>query len=56
MKLVPLANQNPSRKLTMIITEAQFRALANNVLTLQEEKKIKNTHLIKTNTHAQKKK
>ena len=56
MKLVPLANENPTKKLTMIITEAQFRALANNVLTLQEEKKIKNTHLIKTNTHAQKKK
>ena len=56
MKLVPLANENPSRKLTMIINEAQFRALANNVLTLQEEKQIKNTHLIKTNTHAQKKK
>ena len=54
MKLVPLANENPSRKLTMIINEAQFRALANNVLTLQEEKQIKNTHLIKTTTNAPK--
>lgn len=39
----------------MIITETQFRSLANNVLILQEEKQLKNTHLIKTNTNAKKK-
>ena len=55
MKLRSLVQDSPNRKLTMIINEAQFRALANNVLTLQEEKQIKNTHLIKTDTHAQKK-
>jgi len=56
MKLRTLVQDSPNRKLKMIISEAQFRALVNNALTLQEEKQIKNTHLIKTNTHAQKKK
>ena len=55
MKLVPLAHENPTRKMKMIITETQFRSLANNVLILQEEKKLKNTHLIKKNTNAKKK-
>ena len=49
MKLRTLVQDSPNRKLKMIISETQFRALANNVLTLQEEKQIKNTHLIKTN-------
>jgi hypothetical protein len=52
MKLLPLTNENPTRKMKMIITETQFRALANNVLILQEEKQLKNTHLIKTTTNA----
>jgi hypothetical protein len=39
----------------MIITENQFRTLAENVLSLQEENQIKNTHLIKKNTNAKKK-
>jgi uncharacterized glyoxalase superfamily metalloenzyme YdcJ len=56
MKLRTLVQDSPNRKLKMIISETQFKALANNVLTLQEEKQIKNTHLIKTNTHAKKKK
>jgi len=56
MKLRTLVQDSPNRKLKMIISEAQFRTLANNVLTLQEEKQIKNTHFIITNTHAQKKK
>jgi hypothetical protein len=55
MKLLPLTNENPPRKMKMIITETQFRALANNVLILQEEKQLKNTHLIKTKTNAKKK-
>ena len=49
MKLRTLVQDSPNRKLKMIISEAQFRTLANNVLTLQEEKQIKNTHLIKVN-------
>ena len=55
MKLKTLVQDNPNRKLTIIINEAQFRALAENVLLLQEQKQIKNTHLIKTNTNAKKK-
>lgn len=49
MKLVPLANENPKSKMKMIITENQFRTLAENVLSLQEENQINNTHLIKKN-------
>ena len=56
MKLTTLIEDNSRGKLKMIISETQFRALANNIITLQEEKKIKRTHLIKTNTNAQKKK
>jgi hypothetical protein len=56
MKLRTLVQDSPNRKLKMIISETQFRALANNVLTMHEGKQIKNTHLIKTKTHAQKKK
>jgi hypothetical protein len=56
MKLRTLVQDSPNRKLKMIISETQFRALANNVITLQEGKQIKNTRLIKTNTHEQKKK
>ena len=54
MKLVPLTKENPKRKIKMIITETQLRALASNVLILQEQKQIKNTHLIKTKTDVKK--
>jgi hypothetical protein len=50
MKLRTLAQNNQNKKLKMIITENQFRVLAQNVLYLQEQKQIMNTHLIKTNT------
>ena len=40
MKLKTLVQDNPNRKLTIIINEAQFRALAENVLLLQEQKQI----------------
>lgn len=55
MKLKTLAQNNPNKKLKMIITENQLRALAKNVLNLQEQKHITNTHLIKTNTTNKKK-
>jgi hypothetical protein len=48
MKLKTLVQEDPKRKIKMIITEAQFMALAKNVVALQEQKQIKNTHLIKT--------
>lgn len=50
MKLRTLAQKSQNKKLKMIITENQFRVLAQNVLYLQEQKQIMNTHLIKTNT------
>ena len=55
MKLKTLVQDNPNRKLRMIITENQFITLAQNILILQEQKLIRNTHLIKTNTNAKKK-
>ena len=54
MKLQELVKQkkptNP-KKFKMIITETQFKVLAKNVLNEQEQKKIKNTHLIKTKSN-----
>ena len=35
------------KRLKILISETQFKALANNVLNEQEQKTIKNTHLIK---------
>ena len=54
MKLRTLVDEDPSRKLIMIINEAQYRNLIQNVLPLHEQNKIRNTRLIKTNSHAQK--
>ena len=55
MKLRSLVNENSNRKIRLLITESQFKILSNSVLQLQEEKKIRNTHLIKTNSNAKKK-
>ena len=55
MKLRSLVNENTNKRIRLLITEAQFKNLANSVLQLQEEKKIRNTHLIKTNSNAKKK-
>jgi hypothetical protein len=38
----------------LVITETQFKALARNVLNEQEQKTIKNTHLIKAKFNAKK--
>lgn len=55
MKLSSLVNENTNRKIRLLITESQFKILANSVLQLQEQKQISNTHLIKTNINAKKK-
>jgi hypothetical protein len=55
MKLSSLVNEKMNRKIRLLITEAQFKNLANNVLQLQEQKQISNTHLVKTNVNAKKK-
>jgi hypothetical protein len=55
MKLSSLVNENTNRKIRLLITESQFKILANSVLQLQEQEQIRNTHLIKTNSNAKKK-
>ena len=50
MKLQELVKEikpTKSSRLKIIIFESQFKALAKNVLNEQEQKTIKNTHLIK---------
>lgn len=47
MKLRPLTIEGSNRKIKMIITENQFKKLAQNVLHLQEQKKIVDTYLVK---------
>jgi len=46
-ELVKPKKPTKPKKFKMIITEAQFKVLAKNVLNEQEQKTIKNTHLIK---------
>ena len=55
MKLSSLVNENTNRKIRLLITESQFKILANSVLQLQEQKQISNTHLIKNYSNAKKK-
>ena len=57
MKLQELVKENKptkSSRLKIIIFESQFKALARNVLNEQEQKTIKNTHLIKTQSNVKK--
>jgi len=51
-ELVKPKKPTKPKKFKMIITETQFKALAKNVLNEQEQKTIKNTHLIKTKFNA----
>jgi hypothetical protein len=53
-ELVNGGNSTKSKKLKIIITETQFNALAKNVLNEQENKTIRNTHLLKINADAKK--
>mgnify|MGYP006949115613 CR=1 FL=1 len=55
MKLHELVKPTKARKMVMILNEIQFRALAQNVLNEQEQKTIKNTHLIKVKSDVKKK-
>jgi len=57
MKLQELLKEkkpSKSKKMKLVITETQFKALAKNVLNEQEKKTIKNTHLIKSKFNAKK--
>ena len=53
-ELVQVKKPPKFKKFRMIITENQFKALANNVLNVQEQKTIKKTQLIKTKTDVKK--
>ena len=46
-ELVKPIKTTKSKRLKILISETQFKVLANNVLNEQEQKTIKNTHLIK---------
>jgi hypothetical protein len=54
-ELVKEKKPTKSKRMKIIISETQFKALANNILNEQEKKTIKNTYLIKKNTNAKKK-
>jgi hypothetical protein len=54
-ELVQVKKSPKSKKIKMIITENQFKTLANNVLNEQEQKTIKNNHLIKVKSNVKKK-
>ena len=54
-ELVQVKKSPKSKKFKMIITENQFKALANNVLNEQEKKTITNTHLIKLKSNVKNK-
>jgi hypothetical protein len=58
MKLQELVNRknNPkARNLKMIISECQFKTLAQNIKNEQETQIIRNTHLIKIKSNGKKK-
>ena len=46
-ELVKPIKTTKSKRLKILISETQFKVLANNVLNEQEQKTIKKTHLIK---------
>ena len=46
-ELVKPKKTTKSKRLKILISETQFKSLANNVLNEQEQKTIKKTHLIK---------
>jgi hypothetical protein len=54
MKLHELVKPTKARKFIMILNEIQFRTLAQNVLNEQQQKTIKNTHLLKINPDVKK--
>jgi len=55
-ELVKPKKPTKPKRLKILISEAQFKALAKNVLNEQEKKTIKNTHLIKAKFNAKKNK
>ena len=56
MKIKPLLSDNIPKRMKMIITESQLKALAQNVINEQEKETIKKTYLENRNTNGKKKK
>lgn len=56
MKVKEIAHKKPSteKSLKLIITESQFKRLAENVVLLQEQNLIENTHLLKISSNVNK--
>ena len=54
-ELVKPKKPTKPKRLKILISETQFKSLANNVLNEQEQKTIRNTHLIKIKSDAKKK-
>ena len=54
-ELVKPKKPTKPKRLKILISENQFKILANNVLNEQEQKNIKNTHLIKAKSDVKKK-
>jgi hypothetical protein len=54
MKLTTLISETPRKRIKLLISERQLKNLAGSIIREQEKGAIKNTHLIKKNTHAQK--
>jgi hypothetical protein len=52
MKLIPLTNENSRKKIKMIITERQFKALSNKVWLIQEQAPIMKNNIIKNTSNA----
>jgi hypothetical protein len=55
MKIKPLLSDNIPKRMKMIITESQLKALAQNVINEQEKETIKKTYLENRNTNGKKK-
>ena len=56
MKLKEITNKNPfqGKSLKLIITESQFKRPVENVVLLQEQNLIENTHLLKISSNINK--
>jgi hypothetical protein len=56
MKLTTLVSETPKKRINLLISQQQLKNLAGMIIQEQENGTIKKTHLIKTNSNAQKKK
>lgn len=55
MKLRSIVNENSNKRIKLLITESQFKALINNVNLLDEQNKSRKTIIIDKNNNQNKK-